>query len=50
MTVAGRCISAEFTVTEGKGEPLLGRESGSELGVLKFQVPDKPVNRASKKT
>lgn len=44
MAVVGRCMSAEFAVIEGKGEPLLGRESASELGVLKLGIPENSVN------
>ena len=39
VTVGSKCVSAEFTVTKGQKEPLLGRESAIELGVLKLQGP-----------
>ena len=39
MTLGSKCVSAEVTVIKGQGEPLLGRESAIELGVLKLQVP-----------
>ena len=49
VSVAGRCISSEFAVIEGKGEPLLGRKSAIELGVLKLHIPEKPVNSVTVK-
>ena len=39
LTLGSKCVSAEFTVTKGQKEPLLGRESANELGVLKLQGP-----------
>ena len=39
LTVGSKCVSAEFTVIKGRKEPLLGRESAIELGVLKLQGP-----------
>ena len=39
LTVGCKCVSAEFTVIKGRKEPLLGRESANELGVLKLQGP-----------
>jgi hypothetical protein len=37
-------VTTEFTVIEGKGEPLLGRKAATELGVLKLQIPEQFVN------
>ena len=44
LSLANKCVSAEFTVIQGRGEPLLGRESAMKLGVLKLQVPGISVN------
>ena len=34
VNVAGKAVTAELTVIQGKGELLLGRKTGIELGVL----------------
>ena len=39
LSLGSKSVSAEVTVIKGQGEPLLGRESAVELGVLKLQVP-----------
>ena len=39
VTMGKKCVSAEVTVVKGHGESLLGRETATELGVLKLQVP-----------
>ncbi|CAB4015033.1 Hypothetical predicted protein, partial [Paramuricea clavata] len=44
VNVADRHETTEFTVIEGKGEPLLGRKTATELGVLKLQIPEQFVN------
>ncbi|CAB4009281.1 Transposon Tf2-6 poly, partial [Paramuricea clavata] len=44
VNVADRHVTTEFTVIEGKGEPLLGRKTATELGVLKLQIPEQFVN------
>jgi len=44
LSLANKCVSAEFTVIQGRGEPLLGRESAMKLGVLKLQDPGISVN------
>ena len=44
LSLANKCVSAEFTVIQGRGEPLLGRESAMKLGVLTLRVPGIPVN------
>ena len=36
-------MTGEFFVTEEKGQPLLGRKTASELGILKIEIAD--VNR-----
>ena len=47
VNVAGKYVTTEFTVIEGKGEPLLGRKTAMELGVLKLQVPEQFVNNVT---
>jgi hypothetical protein len=37
-------VTTELTVIEGKGEPLSGRTTATELGVLKLQIPEQFVN------
>jgi hypothetical protein len=44
VNVADRHVTTEFTVIDGKGEPLLGRKTATELGVLKLQIPEQFVN------
>ena len=39
LKVGNSSVSAEVIVIQGKGEPLLGKKSALELGVLKLQVP-----------
>ena len=39
ITLESKCVPAEFTAVKGQGEPLLRRESTTELAVLKLQVP-----------
>ena len=39
LSLGSKSVSAEVTVIKGQEEPLLGRESATELGVLKLQVP-----------
>ena len=39
LSLSSKSVLAEVTVIKGQGEPLLERESATELGVLKFQVP-----------
>ena len=39
LSLGSKSVSADVTVIKGKGEPLLGRESATELGILKLQVP-----------
>ena len=34
VTVGDIAVEAEFTVIEGKGQPLLGRETATQLKVL----------------
>ena len=43
LKIGSSHISADFTVIEGKGEPLLGKESAMKVGVLKIQLPKEPV-------
>ena len=47
VNVAGKHVTTEFTVIEEKGEPLLGRQTAMELGVLKLQVPKQFVNNVT---
>ena len=47
VNIAGKHVTAEFSVIEGKGEPLLGRKTAIELGVLKLQVPEQYVNNVT---
>ena len=47
LSLANKCVSAEFTVIQGRGEPLLGRESAMKLGVLTLRVPEIPVNNVA---
>ena len=47
VNVAGKHVTTEFTVIEEKGEPLLGRKTAVELGVLKLQVPKQFVNNVT---
>ena len=44
VNVTDRHVTTEFTVMEGKGEPLLGRKTAAMLGVLKLQIPEQFVN------
>ena len=37
ITMGNKCVSAEVTVVKGQGESLLGRETATELGVLKLK-------------
>ena len=39
ISMGNKCVSAEVTVVKGQGESLLGRETATELGVLKLQIP-----------
>ena len=39
LSLGSKSVSAEVSVIKRQGEPLLGRESAVELGVLKLQVP-----------
>ena len=39
MKVAENEVQAEFVVTDGEGEALLGRETALQVGVLKLDVP-----------
>ncbi|KAK2554063.1 hypothetical protein P5673_024409 [Acropora cervicornis] len=39
LSLGSKSVSTEVSVIKGQGEPLLGRESALELGVLKLQVP-----------
>ena len=39
LSLSSKSVSAEVSVIKGQGEPLLGRESAAELGVLKLDVP-----------
>ena len=41
LKIGSSHISADFTVIEGKGEPLLGKESA--MKVVKIQLPKEPV-------
>jgi hypothetical protein len=47
VNVADRHVTAEFTVIDGKGEPLLGRKTAIELGVLKLKSPEQFVNNVT---
>ena len=38
-SLGSKSVSADVTVIKGRGEPLLGRQSATELGVLKLQFP-----------
>ena len=37
--MGNKCVSAKVTVVKGQGELLLGRETATELGVLKLKIP-----------
>ena len=44
----GNSANAEFCVINGKGEPLLGRETATDLGVLKIGLEVAAVYASSK--
>ena len=44
VAVGDRCTQSEFIVIDGKGHPLLGRNTATELGILQIGVQSKFVN------
>ena len=49
VSAGSTTTSAEFCVINGKGDPLLGRETATSLGVLKIGIYIAAVNRSSQR-